>query len=471
MNQFVESILSNLGSAMILAAVVALLMAGGVWLHDRKRGSKANWKRLILWMLLAGYLSVLVYATLLRGGGDFGHVNLRLFMAWREAWNHFSVRNWGNVLLNIALFIPLGMLVPLLFPKCRGVRMILVVIGTTLLIECAQLFVGFSVFDVDDLFTNTLGGLMGWCLLMAVLSAMKKRWGVGFAYFLLAMIPVAAVGGIFAAYYAQPYGNLPEAYIYRVDTDDIEWVLDCELPEAQATAAVYKAPARTTAECDAYAEEMAEFWGGEYDDIYYYDEDFYYRDYDTNGRIHYLTLSRLDGSFSFWTEDLKVIYDTNECTDLNRAETEAVLAQYGITIPSEAEFQGLVELFPGEPEYESLIFRADQIPVDRGLLDGTCYVEVTEDGSYLDVNNQLVTYEYHAEEPIRTPEEALKLIQDGCFGNSWRYTGRLSGRYSVESCTLGYALDTKGFYQPVYHFEVTTPGWEHSATVMIPAIA
>ena len=256
-----------------------------------------------------------------------------------------------------------------------------------------------------------------------------------------------------------------------MDTDDIEWVLDCDLPEVRETAAVYKAPVRTKAECDDYAEEMAEFWGGEYDDVYYYDDEIYYRDYDTNGRMHYLTLSRLDGSFSFWTEDLKVIYDTNECTDLNRAETEAVLAQYGITIPSEAEFLGLVELFPGEPEYQSIIFRADQIPMDRGLLDGTCYVEVTEDGSYLNVNNQLVTYEYHAEEPIRTPEEALKLLQDGCFGNGWRYDAHLFGEFSVQSCSLSYALDTKGFYQPVYYFEVTGNNWNGTAVIMIPAIA
>ena len=470
MNEFIWNVLDELCSGLILAALVLLPIAVGVWLWHRKRGGSINWKRLISLAMLLCYTAVVISVTLFRAELAL-YPNTHLFRAWREAWNTFSVRSWGNLLLNIAMFVPLGVLIHLSFPKCRGIRTVLVVIGATVLLETVQIFGSRGVFDVDDLFANVLGGLMGWCLLMAVLSAKGRKWFAGIGYFLLAMIPVAAVGGIFAAYALQPYGNLPEAYIYRVNTDDIEWVLDCELPEAQATAAVYKAPARNKAECDDYAEEMAEFWGGEYDDIYYYDEDFYYRDYDTGGRIHYLTLSRLDGSFSFWTEDLKVIYDTNECTDLNRAETEAVLAQYGITVPSEAEFLGLVELFPGEPEYQSIIFRADQIPTDRGLLDGTCYVEVTEDGSYLDVNNQLVTYEYHAEEPIRTPEEALKLIQDGCFGNGWRYDAHLFGQFSVQSCTLSYALDTKGFYQPVYYFEVTGNNWNGTAVIMIPAIA
>ena len=470
MNEFILSVLDELCSGLILAALVLVPIAVGVWLWHIKRGGSINWKRLIPLALLICYTVVVVKATLFRAELAL-YPNTHLFRAWREAWNDFSVRSWGNLLLNIAMFVPLGVLIHLSFPKCRGIRTVLVVIVATVLLETVQLFGSRGVFDVDDLFANILGGLMGWCLLMAVLSAKGKKWFAGTAWFLLAMIPVVAVGGIFAAYHCQPYGNLPEAYIYRVDTDDIEWVLDCELPEAQATAAVYKAPARTTAECDAYAEEMAEFWGGEYDDVYYYDDEIYYRDYDTNGRIHYLTMSRLDGSFSFWMEDLDVSYDTNEWADLNRAETEAALAQYGITIPLEAEFLGLVELFPGEPEYKSIIFRADQIPMDRGLLDGACYVEVTEDGSYLNVNNQLVTYEFHAEEPIRTPEEALKILKDGYFGNGWRYDAHLFGEFSVQSCTLSYALDTKGFYQPVYYFEVTGNNWNGTAIIMIPAIS
>ena len=462
MNQFIESILLNLGGALIPAAVIALLTVGGVWLYHRKRGGKVNWKRLVLWMLFAGYLVLLADATLMRDGSGFGHVNLRLFMAWREAWNHFSVRNWGNVLLNIALFVPLGVLVPLLFPKCRGTRMIFVVIGTTLLIECAQLFVGFSVFDVDDLFANTLGGLTGWCLLMAALSLRGKKWFAGIGYFLLAMIPVAAVGGIFAAYALQPYGNLPDNYRYRLDTKDVEWVLNCDLPPHQETAAAYKAPSMTRSECDAFA---VDFWDGEYDDIYYYDEDIYYRDYDTDGRMFYLTVSKWDGSYDLWTELGDVDHEDMVWADLSRAEMDGVLAQYGVTIPAEAEFLGAAEDDPG-----CHIYRAETILTDEGILDGECRIWLNEDGSYLNAYNEIVRYTYCADGAILTPEAACQRMQDGYF-NGWWFENREPDQVNIESCTLGYALDTKGFYQPVYHFEVTTPGWEHSATVMIPAIA
>ena len=218
---------------------------------------------------------------------------------------------------------------------------------------------------------------------------------------------------------------------------------------------------------------MQRAWrNGEYDDVWYYDEDIYYRDYDTNGYMYYLTLSRLDGSFDFWTQE-NGYFDAHEeeaWADLSRAETEEVLANYGISIPEKAEFQGLIELYPGFTDDRSIVFSADKLEIEGGLLDGMCCVAVTEDGSFLDVNNQLVTYEYHTDEPIRTPGEALKLLQDGCFGNGWRYTGTLSGQYTIESCALSFSLDTKGFYQPVYYFEVTSPDWYSPATIMIPAL-
>ena len=36
---------------------------------------------------------------------------------------------------------------------------------------------------------------------------------------------------------------------------------------------------------------------------------------------------------------------------------------------------------------------------------------------------------------------------------------------------MAYALDTKGFYQPVYNFEVMVPGRDGSNIIMIPALA
>ena len=468
MHEFLRMIFSELGSSIWLAMILAALIGGGIWWYQRRRGGEIRWKRLILILLLIGYLAVLGYATTFRGGIGFGGVNFRLFLAWKEAWNNFSVRNWANVLLNILLFVPLGILVPLVFPKCRGSRIILVVFGTTLFVECLQLITGSGVCDVDDLFANALGGLMGYCLLMAVLSAAGKKWGRGLVFFLLAMIPLVAVGGIFAAYRIQPYGNFPDGYLYRIDTSGVEWNWNCDLPEHQETAAVYRADSMTPAECDAYAEAFASIWGGTYDDVMYYDTDIYYRDYDTNGRMYYLTVTLGNGAVTLWTKENTAELDFETVwAELDRSELEAVLAEYGITIPAEAEYLGMTE--PYGSDYQYLTYQADKIVTENGLLDGVCYVQLSEDGTDLHVEQNLISYAYYGEEAIISPEEACRMLYDGYFGGLW-FEYRDPDQVSILSCSLGYELDTKGFYQPVYRFEVINPDWAFSDFIVIPAI-
>lgn len=67
--------------------------------------------------------------------------------------------------LNIDLFFPLGMFVPLLWEKFRSFkRMALLGFSTSLFIEVMQLFT-FRSTDVDDLIMNTLGALLGYWIM------------------------------------------------------------------------------------------------------------------------------------------------------------------------------------------------------------------------------------------------------------------------------------------------------------------
>ena len=67
-----------------------------------------------------------------------------------------------NVFGNVIAFMPMGFLQPLLSDRQR--RKILVVLNcfiVSLLVETIQLVFKIGCFDVDDLFLNTLGGLIG----------------------------------------------------------------------------------------------------------------------------------------------------------------------------------------------------------------------------------------------------------------------------------------------------------------------
>lgn len=70
-----------------------------------------------------------------------------------------------NLLANLLLFSPLGFFIPLLYKKCDGWRRIaLAGAAISALIEFIQLFIGRSS-DIDDAILNTLGVMLGYCVL------------------------------------------------------------------------------------------------------------------------------------------------------------------------------------------------------------------------------------------------------------------------------------------------------------------
>lgn len=89
---------------------------------------------------------------------------------------HLTPSTLLNFAGNIALFIPFGMFLVLLSPK--GKRSLSGVFIKSLalsgILECSQAILSIGTFDVDDLLLNTIGGLLGYILLLPVLHAPKS---------------------------------------------------------------------------------------------------------------------------------------------------------------------------------------------------------------------------------------------------------------------------------------------------------
>lgn len=70
-----------------------------------------------------------------------------------------------NLLGNVLLFIPAGLLMPKLWPKQRNFfRFFFTCAGAILLVEAVQLLTLLGSFDVDDLILNLFGMLLGFIL-------------------------------------------------------------------------------------------------------------------------------------------------------------------------------------------------------------------------------------------------------------------------------------------------------------------
>lgn len=82
-----------------------------------------------------------------------------------------------EVLANVALFVPLGFLLPVFWRKLRWWQVDLICLGTTCVVELVQPLVN-GVGDLDDIITNFLGGVIGCALAKICLftaDRVKKR--------------------------------------------------------------------------------------------------------------------------------------------------------------------------------------------------------------------------------------------------------------------------------------------------------
>lgn len=87
-----------------------------------------------------------------------------------------------------------------------------------------------------------------------------------------------------------------------------------------------------------------------------------------------------------------------------------------------------------------------------------------ENGCFSEVQNMVVTYELYKDFPIISEEEAYKKLEKGEF----RYGGEEKLNLEVLDCNLEYQMDSKGFYQPVYLFNVLVN--ENEEQIVIAAI-
>lgn len=72
----------------------------------------------------------------------------------------FSALRDFELLANIALFVPYGILLPTAFRRLKWWAVDLIALGTTVIIEIIQPFFGRSC-DVDDVIANTIGAVIG----------------------------------------------------------------------------------------------------------------------------------------------------------------------------------------------------------------------------------------------------------------------------------------------------------------------
>lgn len=184
---FAFSFFTGSAELMFVAAIIAAAVYLPVFLLQRRRNKNLPILRHAANYALCGYLLLLVYAVFLYGINYINYLsgydeaaaqrlNLRplteLFSAMFEEAGILG----SQVTLNVLLFVPLGFLLPLVFPNKlnRFWKVALCALCTTFSIEAIQYFIGRSA-DIDDILANTFGGMLGFCLLCLCDSIFSRR--------------------------------------------------------------------------------------------------------------------------------------------------------------------------------------------------------------------------------------------------------------------------------------------------------
>ena len=172
----------------ILLAFPAIAVVSGLvylpwgWFtHRREKGSLlfhlARYA-LVGCVLSLAYLTVFWHYPDISFWPEAYFLNLRPF-AWAVEGYEMSTQNMvRQLLLNIAMFVPYGLLLPMAMKGLRSfLRTGAAVLGTTAAIETIQYFIGRSA-DVDDVMMNFLGGVLGYLLyvLLNRLLGSKSWW-------------------------------------------------------------------------------------------------------------------------------------------------------------------------------------------------------------------------------------------------------------------------------------------------------
>lgn len=146
---------------------------------------KRSGKRCAAFVLLILYLGLLTYFTIFSealgrtDGGEYRY-NLLLFheisryVKYREqiGWYGFFLNTFGNVLA----FLPLGFLLPYVAGRdFSALQILLAGALCSCTVETVQLLTRTGSFDVDDIFLNTIGTVLGWGLFLLMRRAWRYR--------------------------------------------------------------------------------------------------------------------------------------------------------------------------------------------------------------------------------------------------------------------------------------------------------
>jgi len=462
------SIVSGLLPYVLYSIFFIILMMLGYFIFRKKYKISAT-KFILIILLVCWGVVVFGITTLSRPAAFFeGQVNLSLFSGYVNAWNQWSFSEFQLILLNVLMFVPLGILLPIIHHKNKSFwRMLVISITFTLCIEVFQFVTGKGIFELDDLLHNTIGSLAGYFFVMLFIQYREQRkWNLAATvkalsiplFFVLLFIVASLV------YNAQEFGNLPFKPAQKQSMEQIKIELETKLSSKTIDACVYyNKDVKDLKRLKSIAQNLSKQFNIEQQgNMRLEGENRKFNFVDEEGIYYSLDSRMVDGSWSFSShtmdeERLKIDMEPQKQLIENWLSEEKLL-------PTNAMYQQQDDrtLRWELPEIDNLQSLCENFS-EGFMITTLSNLEIPESIIYEITDNKFV-----AKKQIISEQQAFEALLNGEFSI---YNDLKKGdTLTVTDILLSYSYDTKGYYQPVYNFTASVNDPDFTVNIEVPAI-
>ncbi len=454
--------------------VVGLFLFGYFYVYKKKLNGKKTLK--LESVLLGGsffaYIFVVLAATLFRGRypDDMGGI-MPLFHSYQMAWHSASRVEWQNLILNILMFVPLGVFLPLIFkkhPRFSGFFSITVIgMSFSIFIETMQGIFNLGIVEVDDVLNNTLGVMLGYGifeLMMFLISIRKPKKKHSLlrviGYQLPLVLTIFAFSFMYHSYQIQEFGNLPSTPLITQKVGEVTY--DITFNENNQ-GKIYRTPVYTQEQLEGFASTIFEALGTALNPYHtsVYEETLSIRNDSTigSGVGYHMWINTSGGAYSL------SCYENQENNEkesvLTEEEIRIGLSNMSVSVPHEAKW---IEQLS---DSNSFVFELPATETKKGIIFGKITGEMTSKQLIVALNYNICEYEFVRDVDLLTEQEVMQQIEKGKF-TVYDDVFPKNKDITVNSIDLIHEKDTKHFLQPVYRVYADCGG--ESWTMFVPAM-
>lgn len=423
----------------------------------------------VLSVILLGYLFLVFALTGLSRADNFSNkiINLNFLSAYLDVWYSWSLTPLLLLILNILMLAPLGFLLPLISKRFDSVKNILLVAFTfTIFIEFFQLITHRGIFELDDLFHNTLGSMIGY-FIVKVFIEIKELKKVSKNTIIKALIipgiyMIIFIGAI-TFYNAKKFGNLNINPLEYTDVSNVEISSDIVFSDNDDKASVfYNINSNNRKRAldiikilnDSFNIPELKKTGMDGDNIQYI--------FDTTSDSMYLmTYFYKDGTWSLYNDYNVGNIENDRLNNKKIQEIEELLKENRL-IPS------IAKLHYDENNY--LRWDAKNIDIKstkKDFIEGMIMITNSDSGNLQSLDYGIKYNKYIRNIEIISPKDAFEKVKKGNF---YSYNPYNSGdKIQITNLEISYMYDSKGYYQPVYRFTGSVNGEKDIFSAIIPA--